>query len=381
MKRYAFLIVILLLLLGPVGSAFAAPLRDTTVGENETVNNDVIVFDGDLAIENGAVVNGDVVVFNGDVGVAGTINGDLVIFNGDLEAEGNASVNGDCVLLNGDVKDDSSTGIRCTQIEGSALAGIMEGIVPFAMDPKTIPDVPAVPAVPDIPEVPDVPDVPDVPAVPDVPDVPAVRQSQQTNTGIDFGGVLSSTLLLGVLAFGTGTLFPNHLKQVKATVRSKPVASGAVGVLTAIAVPVLASILALISAVLTIICIGLLGFPIVLLILLALVAGAVLGWIAVGTWLGEKFIKNPKRSLAMKAAVGTMILTFGLGIFGMLPFVWGEGILVALVGAVGLGAVALTQFGRKPYPPESDTFEVSEDAVKVASVLETLPDDGPQQKA
>ena len=229
MKRITFVIVVLLLLAIPAGAAFAEPLFDTNVGENETVNNDVIVFDGDLTLENGAVVNGDVIIFNGDVDTAGTINGDLVIFNGDLEAEGSAAVNGDCVLLNGDVKDDSARGISCTTIEGGALSGLVQGIPPAAVAPKAIPDVPDIPAVPDVPAVPAVPDVPDV-----------SRHSARSNKGIDFLGVISSTLLLGLLAFASGSIFPNHLQQVKATARKKPFASGAVGVLTGIAVPALA---------------------------------------------------------------------------------------------------------------------------------------------
>ncbi|MFN2134775.1 MAG: hypothetical protein ACK2UK_02395 [Candidatus Promineifilaceae bacterium] len=367
MKRVTLFILILLLLAVPAGTALAAPPFDTTVGENETVNNDVIVFDGDLNIEQGAVVNGDVVVFNGDVFSAGTINGDLVIFNGDLEVEDAALISGDCVLLNGDVAGESAGGLQCTNIEGSVISGLVQGIPPVVAGPKAVPDTPSIPAIPD---------VPDIPAIPDAPSVAEPSsQASHSNAGIDFAGVLSSTLLMGFLAYAAGALFPKHLQEVKTTARSKPFASGAVGVLTAIAVPVLAAILAVISAVLVIICIGLLGFPIVLLMLLALVAGGVFGWIAIGTWLGEKLLRNSKRSLATKAALGTMILTFALGLFGMLPFVWGEGILVSIISAIGLGAVALTQFGRKPYPPQDGGEVVVEDAVKIASVLDTLPDD------
>jgi hypothetical protein len=367
MKRITFLILVLVLLAIPISSTMAMPLFDTTVGSGETVNNDVIVFDGDLALESGAVVNGDVVVFNGDVFTAGTINGDLVIFNGDLEAEGDAAVNGDCVLLNGSVEDNSAAGVSCTNIEGSTLSGLVQGIPPVPMVPKALPDVPDLPAVPDIP---------DLPAVPAVPDVPAVaEQSRGSNTAIDFAGVVSSTLLFGLLAFVAASVFPRHLQQVKTTVRHKPLASGAVGVLTAIAVPILAAVLAVISAVLVIVCIGLLGFPIILLMLLALVAGAILGWIAFGTMVGEMLFRSEKRRLATKAALGTMVLTFALGMFGLLPFFWGEGILVAIIGAIGLGAVALTQFGRKPYPPQGNRSEFTEDAIKVAAVMETLPSD------
>lgn len=372
-KRVTLIFIVLLLLAIPISTAFAEPLFDTTVGENETVNNDIIVFDGDLVLEQGSVVNGDVVVFNGDVDTAGTINGDLVIFNGDLDAEGAASINGDCVLLNGSVEDDSASGIRCTNIEGSVISGLMEGIPPVPVEPKAIPDVPDLPVVPEPPAVPDAPERRIVPEVP--------RHTRSSNSGVDFLGVVSSTILFGLLAFAAGSVFPKHLQQVKATARSKPFASGAVGVLTGIAVPALAALLAVVSAVLTLICIGLLGFPIVLLMLLGLVAGVVFGWIAIGTWIGDRLFRNGKRSPAMKAALGTMVLTFVLGLLGMLlPFV--EGLLAFVAGAIGLGAVALTQFGRKPYPAESEEVEFTEDAVKVATVLETLPleDDGPPLK-
>ena len=46
-KRVTFVIVVLLLLAIPISTAFAEPLFDINVGKNETVNNDVIVFDGD----------------------------------------------------------------------------------------------------------------------------------------------------------------------------------------------------------------------------------------------------------------------------------------------------------------------------------------------
>jgi hypothetical protein len=251
-------------------------------------------------------------------------------------------------------------GISCTNIEGAALSGLVQGIPPVVAGPKAVPDVPEVPAVPDAPPVPNVPEAP--------------RPAQRSSRGADVLGVISSTLLLGFLGFVAGSVFPRHLQQVKTTAVNKPFASGAVGVLTGIAVPALAALLAVVSAVLTIICIGLLGFPIVLLMLLGLLAGAVMGWIAIGAWVGDRLFRNGERSPAFKAAMGTMVLTLILGLFGML-LPWVEGIIAFAIGAVGLGAVALTQFGRKPYPQVEETAAFTEDAVKVANVLETLPVD------
>jgi hypothetical protein len=365
-------LIMLLVLALPAGTALAAPNFDTNVGSGETINNDVIVFDGDLDLGEGSVVNGDVAVFNGDVRMAGTVNGDIVIFNGDLEALGQAAVNGDCVLLNGDVDDQTAGGISCTDIEGGALSGLMQSIPPIAA-------VPPIPAVPAVPAVPDTPDNPDALAGPD----PRTLESRHDggNSFADFAGVIGSTFLLGFLAFATASAFPRHLRRVKMAARTRPFASGAVGVLTAVAVPALATLLAIISAVLVLVCIGLLGFPIVIAILLALLAGGIMGWIAVGTLLGERLFSGGDQSLAKQTTLGTMAMTFGLGLLG-LAFGFGEAVLSFIILSVGLGAVALTQFGRKPYP-QGDSAPPSappEDPIKITSVLETLPGDPPLKR-
>lgn len=360
MKRLILATLLILIFALSAGTVLAEPIFDTVIQEGETVNNDVIVFDGDLQVEANATVNGDIVVFNGDAQVSGTINGDLVIFNGDLAARNQAQIQGDCVLLNGNVDNQSSADIRCTNIEGSVLPGIVKGIPP----------IPAVPAIPEAPAA------PDAPAQPDLPQPPVVHDHGRSgigNTFADLTRVLFSSLLMGGLAFVVASAFPNHLLNVKSTVRRKPVASGFVGFLTAIAVPIVVAILTVISAVLTLICIGLLGFPIILIILLALVAALAMGWIAAGTWLGERLFKQ--RSLQMKALLGTLLLTGILGLLGIVVGGWLEGLLGTIVTSIGLGAVALTQFGRKSYTGPDEPAGVSEDSDKISVVLNTLPDE------
>jgi len=364
MKRLTVTIVVLLLLAMPASAVLAEPYFDTIIEKGETINNDVIVFDGDLEIKESAVVNGDVIVFNGDTDLDGTINGDLVLFNGDLDASNKSTINGDCVLLNGKVDDSSSSGIRCTNIEGADFSGIVKGIPP-------------IPAVPNSPAVPDVPDLPEPPQVPPVHDL--AGPSRTGNAFVDFLRTVGSSLLLGGLAFVLASAFPKHLLEVKTTIRKKPVASGAVGFLTAVAVPIIAVMLTLLSAVLLIVCIGILGFPLVLLLLFALLAAVAMGWIAAGTWLGDWLFRRKAGNLAMKAALGTMLLTFGFGLLGILSAEWVESLMAIVVTSIGLGAVALTQFGRKPYPHHEVPVSVEEDADKVSIVLETLPDEEPDE--
>lgn len=353
MKRLAVLLLLALLLVVPSGVALAAPHFDTVVEADEVINNDVIVFDGDLEIEAGAVINGDVVVFNGDVRLDGRVNGDIVLFNGNLEAQESAVVSGECVLLNGALQDASAAGLRCTSVENLNLPGFFSrfpGMAGNFMERgQWMPG----------------------------------RTTWSAHTGLAnfFGGLFQtivSSLLFGLLAFVAASVLPDQLRRVQAAVQQKPVASGVVGLLTAVAVPSLVALLIPVSIVLAFVCIGLLGFPIILVLLVGLGAAALLGWIALGTWLGERLVgplQMKDRRLASTAAIGTALLTFIFGLLGLIPFVFGEGLLLALALCVGLGAVALTQFGGKPYPRRAAGGGAEPGDDKVTAVLQTLPDD------
>ncbi len=371
MKRLYLMMGVLVLLLIPTG-AVLADSHETVIEAGEVINNDVIVFDGDVVIESGAEVNGDVIVFNGDAELAGAVNGDVVLFNGDMEAGDAASISGDCVLLNGDLSGSAEAELSCTQVGANGFGAFINGI-----DGDVV--VPPVPPVPPVPAVPAVPDVPNEPGNPAEIDSPPIAPRAQGRDGGDFFGnllsVVSSTVMAGLVALVAVGVFPNQLMQVRQTVREKPAASGAIGLLTAVAVPSIAVLLTIISAVLVIVCIGLLGFPIVLLMMLAFMLALMLGWVAVGSWLGQRLFAK-RFSPLWNTVLGTMLMTFGLGLIGIVPFMFGESLLALVISAVGLGAVTLTQFGTKPYPPDADDAfveeDVEEDAEKVSAVMETL---------
>ncbi len=183
MKKRSVLIPILLAILLMVAlssAAFAGPLSDTVIEANEVVNNDVVVFDGDLEIRSGAVVNGDVAVFNGDVHVFGQVNGDLTLFNGDLVAGADAAISGECVLLNGGFFGDGADGRtvgNCTAIQNLDIAPLPE-LGPWLRDfqnrpgfgaPDQAPPMPTMPAMPGGPSRPEIPARPADPAFPIVP--------------------------------------------------------------------------------------------------------------------------------------------------------------------------------------------------------------------
>lgn len=385
MKRSVLISIILAALLivalGPV--AFAAPLFDTIIEANEVVNNDVVVFDGDLQIQSGAVVNGDVAVFNGDAFVDGQVNGSLTLFNGDLVAGADAYITGECVLLNGQATGD---GFRdrasgsCTAIQSLEIAPLAE-LAPFFREFQNVPglELPEIAPMPTMPAMPEMPAVPAHPEAPVLPSVPSARGPEHTfrNAAAQFFGILASSLLFGFLGLLTAAIMPNQLRQIVTTARDKSMVSGMAGALTAVAVPSLIVLLIPVSIILTFVCIGLLGFPIMFLLGLALVVGLFLGWIAVGTWLGLRLFGRGKSGdrIVRSAALGTALLTFIVEVLGWISFGVIGGILTFVILSIGLGAVALTQFGMKPYPrrPRASTPTNGPDAGKVENVLNTLP--------
>ena len=325
--------------------------NDLIVEEGGTVNGDVTVFDGDVEVA--GRIEGDVSIFDGHLELDGEIEGDLVLFGGQLDIHEGAVISGDCVSFGGDV-DDASGRASCAS-PGSEILGNIGPIRP-----------------------------PGIPEAPEFPRVEGRGPTVASTVGQIFlrvSEVVGRSLLLGLLALIVAAVFPRQVRQVSDTVRRRPVASGAVGLLTAVAAP---SLIVLLLIVLALTCVGLLLYPAVFLLGLGVIAAAVFGWIALGERLGRWLmgtLKVESRNLTVTAGLGTALLTLSLGVLSLIPpFMFGEGfgasLLTAVLIAVGLGAAALTRFGTRPYPPGSAP---PVDQVKVNSVMATMPEKGSEE--
>ncbi len=347
-QRRALLFLALLLVLAlPTGAALAASPTDKVVSSDDVVRNDIVLFDEDFTLEDGGRVTGDVILFNGDAHIAGTITGDVVLFNGNLTTTSTAVLNGDCVLFNGIASGEGSSSTSCTNLE----VMVPEGVANFVGELAAASEV-------------------------------APSQTVEVKRPSPFSGFVGGTaaavarsLLFGLLAFAAASVIPRPMLRIEEAMRKKPLASGAVGLLTAFSMPFVISILAVVSALLILACgLGLLGFPIIVAMVLGMVAAGFLGWFTVGNivgeFLAEKF--NLKRySQPATTALGTAIITFVLGFLGAIPFMIGESLIWVTIVALGLGATALTKFGTRPYPLMAAPV-VNQD--KVTAVLDTLPD-------
>ena len=372
MKKLTTVFVLLVLLLVvPAGVTHAAPTFDRIIAAGETVHEDLVIWGGSLIVEEDATVDGDVsvfggtavldghvegdvVIFGGTASLSGTVDGNLVLFGGTLTAGTSADVDGDCLLIGGTLGGDSADSINC-----SAVGEIPAFAIPSFAQAVTAPDAPERPSAP------------------------------RVFGGRSFFGTVSAaagqSLLFGILALAAAVILPNHLGQVSKTLKDKPAASGAVGFLTLIASVSAIVLLSFLSAILMLVCIGFLGIPVVIALSVALGAALLLGWIAAGAWLGGRlasWLKLQNQSLMVTTALGTAVLTLVAALLSAFPFLlggWLWSLLAFLVACAGLGAVALTRFGSRPYPVNGQA-----EGDKVAAMVEMLPDDGeemPQKPA
>ncbi|MFZ1400799.1 MAG: polymer-forming cytoskeletal protein, partial [Candidatus Promineifilaceae bacterium] len=222
-RRILWVLALLLLLVLPTSVALAAPLAQRDVNDDETVYGDVVLFDEDFMLAEGGRVTGDIVIFNGDADISGTVNGDVVLFNGELLMSDTAVLNGDCVLFNGASTGDGS--VSCTNLNVALpeqLGNIINGINLGELNPGSVVEVQEQPLM------------------------------QRILGGT--AAAIGQAVLLGLLAFAAASVMPQSMLRIENTLRQRPVASGAIGLLTTFSMPFVALTLALVSIPLILLC-------------------------------------------------------------------------------------------------------------------------------
>jgi hypothetical protein len=197
----------------------------------------------------------------------------------------------------------------------------------------------------------EIPPVPPVPAVP-----PIMPRSQRTDWG-NAGtrglfsfiryvlGVVGATVVLALLAVFVVALWREPVERVCRTITSTAGLSWVVGLLTVITSAILTVPLAIISGVLSIVCVGLFGLGFISIVWLLLAIAGLMGWIALGQLVGQKLfgaLGARHATPAAWAAVGAAVITL-LGL-GLGPLGW---LFFAVLAPLGLGAVLLTRFGSQ----------------------------------
>jgi hypothetical protein len=284
--------------------------QNYTLGAGKRLGGNLTVLGGDVRLEKGSRVEGDVVELGGNLSAAGEIRGNLSVLGGSLNLAATAVVQGDLATFGGALH----------EAPGAQVHGRTVESFPAPRLGDTLPALPFVaPALPLVP-----PAAPATPAAPSGPGLFGRFVIWQLAT-------LGWAVLLALLGVGAILLAPRHMERIASTVASGPVFSVAVGLLTLIVAALVGTLL-------------LLACGLGLLVWFAVFLGLLVGWVAVGLWLGQRLLRALRLHTASslpEVALGVFLVT----VVARLPCV---GFLVALVaGSLGLGAVVLTRFGTR----------------------------------
>ncbi len=291
-----------------------------TLKEGETLSGNLVVMGGSAALEEDSTVEGDVAVMGGSVNSKGRIEGNVVIFGGSINLADGAVVEGDISTFGGSL----------TRAEGAVVEGkVFDGMVgPL---PLVIPG--------------------------------QIQGLDNLEVGLDdwslnpiwqfMGNLLWAFVRSFIWAFLAVLLvlfLPDHTERVTQAAVAQPLIAGGLGLLTGVVAPLA---LALIG-------ITIIGIPVSLVGALLLFLAWGFGVIAVGMEVGKRLAHAFKQewALAVSAGLGTFLLTLVVNsINAVIPcFGW---IAPALVGMIGLGAVLLTVFGTRNYPPDAPVAPLS----------------------
>ena len=288
-----------------------------TLRSGQTLDGNLIVIGGTARVEENAVVNGSIVLVGGQVTVDGTIEESIHLFAGSANLTDTAVVQGDVYLVSSVLNKTDKTEIHGEVKEGGSLPS---GFV--------------------IPEKPSA-------VTPIKPVVPSENGLVKKVT--DFLGSLLSIFFFSIssacVAMLVALFVPKHINRVSNAIITAPWIGFLVAVLTLIAFPIIVVILA-ISIILA---------PVAVLAVVGLALACYLGWVALGTELGDRIARLFKTTWAVpvSAGMGTLILGLVLGVITLIPCVgW---LVVSIIILIGLGGVILTRIGTRIYDGTSNT--------------------------
>jgi hypothetical protein len=248
------------------------------------VARDVAAYGGSVTIAPAGRVDGDISSFGGRVEVAGLVKGDVTSYGGGVTLDGTAYIGGDVQSYGGGI----------TRQPGATVEGSLEQNHPTGLSFTNPPFL----------------------------------------SPFGFTNWVISIVVWVLIAAALIHWWPQRTLRVGEVMFSRLPRSLAVGALSWVLGLVLAVILAL----------TIIGIPLTLAILLVLVAGGMLGNVAIGWLVGRGILHRFARrdaSPLMEAIVGVAILA----VIESIPF-WGF-LLSVFIAFLGVGATLLSRFGSR----------------------------------
>jgi hypothetical protein len=312
----SFLLLAALVLL-PVRSAAARDIhmdgqvvfgQSFTLASGETMDGDLIVLFGSATIEAGAVINGDLVGTQSSVIIDGEVNGEVSILGGSLVLGDAAHIRGGLSVV--DAPLDRAAGAR---VDGQ----VNEANLHFGDGQNGV--LPVEPVTPESPQI-----------------LRPLFNLDLTPLRDAFGNAFGLALLAMLLML----FLAPHAERVAQAAVAQPVIAGGIGLLTFFLAPFAIVLLA----------VSLILLPVAVVALLALIIGAVFGWISLGYEIGQRFTHaiHQEWHPAFSAGLGTFALSLAGAALTGIPVLNCIGWLVpAILGLASLGAVIMTRFGTQ----------------------------------
>jgi hypothetical protein len=311
-----------------IGQAFV-------LSEGEEVDGNLVVLGGSATLEDGSVVRGDVAVFGGDVTVAGAVQGNVAGFGGSISLEDTAVVEGDVATFGGSVSRSSGAIVSGEVFGGTIPLPFLEQFDrPFRSERPW-------------------------------PPLPAAGEPQRAGVWGVLASIvawqfrtLGTALFLALLGVVLLALAPRAMGRVASAAARGAFVSFGMGLLT-LAVGVLLGLLLLLAC-----CLG-------LLVWLALGAAWLVGWVAVGLWLGQRLLQalNVRNASSIgEVALGVFLITLLTQLPACIGFFVG-----LILGCTGLGAVVLTRFGTRSFDDGKTAGQATSDDFDSVPALAELP--------
>jgi hypothetical protein len=296
-----------------------------TLKSDETLNGSLAVIGGNALIEKDATVNGDIVLVGGNLTINGNVSGNVAIVGGNLTITG--KIDGDIAVVGG-----QATLTETAEINGdiATIGGQVEKDPAAKVSGDVTDNAPLV----DIPAIPNIPNVPSVPNVPNEFDTPSI------NPLWEVAGVIWRALAVAAIGMLLALFLQPQLERVVDAVTRQPLMAGSFGLLAVVVTPI-----AMLIMVITLILI-----PVAIVAAFIIPLAWLLGMVAFGQEVGERFTKAINQTWApvLSTGAGTFLLVLVGGFIGLIPCVgW---LLPFLIGLVAVGGVVTTWFGTRSAP-------------------------------
>ena len=283
-----------------------------TLKSGETLNEDLVVFGGSVSIEKNATVNGAIVLFGGSLTLDGEVSKDVVVLGGAVKLDADTHIHGNLVTYGAAISRDAAA-----RVDGDVMNN---------------------------PTRPATPNAPVVPGIPTLPQVASTTTNPFWNALVVFG----QSVILALLAMLITMFLPMQMRRVADGVVAQPFMSFGMGLLTLVMFIIAMVALALFSILIITLIITI---PLIALLAIVFSAASVMGWLAMGLEVGIRISEMIKREIPLPLAAGLGVFCLNLvaqGV-GFIPCI--GGLLSAIVGLAGLGAVFLTRFGMRAVEP------------------------------